>query len=226
VAELSGGTTRFFDHRIQFSDADFRTLPRPVRSTPMRIMFAGRIEADKGVFDILTICELLAARRPGAFVFDICGGGGAFEELRAQVIARGLERMVTLHGKLVRPDLLEVYAASELVIVPTRSTFCEGLPGVCAEAVLAGRPVLTSRLSNALDELRGAVIEAREDDPADYAAKIEALADDASRYAELVRGTELVRGQFTNRNRGMKRMLERCLLDTSAPATEPAPLLD
>ena len=83
-----------------------------------------------------------------------------------------------------------------------------------------------SRLSNALDELRGAVIEAREDDPADYAAKIEALADDASRYAELVRGTELVRGQFTNRNRGMKRMLERCLLDTSAPATEPAPLLD
>ena len=40
-------------------------------------------------------------------------------------------------------------------IVPTRSTFCEGMPMVAAEAVLSGRPVLTSRLSNALDVSNG-----------------------------------------------------------------------
>ncbi|MEO5881841.1 MAG: glycosyltransferase family 4 protein [Caldimonas sp.] len=209
---MSGGATQFVDYRIQFEIGDFGTLPPPVLSLPMRIMFAGRVEENKGVFDILTICELLSARRPNGFVFDICGSGGASDALAAQIATRRLGSSVTLHGKLVRPDLLKVYGRSHLVIVPTRSTFCEGLPGVCAEAVIAGRPVLTSRLSNALEVLRGALVNAREDDPTDYAGKIEALADDPDRYSELVRNTALVRGQFLNPACGLTTALERCLL--------------
>jgi glycogen synthase len=209
---LSGGVTEFFDYRAQFAGSDFAVLPRPVLATPMRIVFAGRVEENKGVFDILTMCELLAARRPGAFLFDICGTGGASVELAAQIATRGLAGSVTLHGKLIRPELLKVYGASHLVIVPTRSTFCEGLPMVCAEAVIAGRPVLTSRLSNALDALRGALVEAHEDDPADYADKIEALAADPARYAELVRNTASVSGQFMSPEFGLTAALERCLL--------------
>ena len=83
---------------------------------------------------------------------------------------------------------------------------------VCAEAVIAGRPVITSRLSNALDALHGAVVEAREDDPGDYAAKIEALANDPLAYAQLVLQTEAVSRQFTNPHRGLTHALERCLL--------------
>ena len=89
---------------------------------------------------------------------------------------------------------------------------------VCAEAVIAGRPVLTSRLSNALDALRGALVEAREDDPADYAAKIEALADDPARHAEMVRHTAGVSAQFTTPEFGLTSALERCLGGKSWPA--------
>ena len=220
---LSGGVTQFFDYRAQFASSDFAALPRPVLGTPMRIVFAGRVEENKGVFDILTICERLAARQPGRFVFDICGAGGASAALAAQVASRGLGASVMLHGKLIRPDLLKVYGQSHLVIVPTRSTFCEGLPMVCAEAVIAGRPVLTSRLSNALDALRGALVEAREDDPADYADKIEALAADPARYAELVRCTALVSGQFMNPEFGLTTALERCLLGGAAQAAPKVP---
>jgi glycogen synthase len=221
VSAMSGGRTTFFDYRAQFVSGDFGSLPRPVLAVPMRIMFAGRVEENKGVFDILTICEQLRARHPGRFAFDICGTGGAFDALAAQVTARGLAGSVALHGKLIRPELLKVYGASHLVIVPTRSTFCEGLPMVCAEAVIAGRPVLTSRLSNALDALRGALIEAREDDPADYAAQIEALADDPARYARLVQHTASVSAQFTDARFGLTNALERCLLNAAPqPATQ------
>ena len=223
VNVLSGGVTQFFDYRAQFAGSDFAVLPRPVLSTPMRVVFAGRVEENKGVFDILTICELLAARQPGCFVFDICGTGGASAELAAQIASRGLAGTVTLHGKLIRPDLLKVYGLSHLVIVPTRSTFCEGLPMVCAEAVIAGRPVLTSRLSNALDALRGALVEAREDDPADYADKIESLAADPARYAELGRCTALVSSQFMNPEFGLTTALERCLLGGAVQPAAKAP---
>ncbi|MBC7605084.1 MAG: glycosyltransferase family 4 protein [Ramlibacter sp.] len=212
ISEISGGATRFVDYRAQFVRGDFGALPRPVLTSPMRIMFAGRVEESKGVFDILSICEMLEVRRPGQFLFDICGTGAAFESLTQQIEARGLGGLVTLHGKLIRPDLLTVYGGSHLVIVPTRSTFCEGLPMVCAEAVIASRPVITSRLSNALEALRGAIVEAREDDPSDYAAKIEALADDPLAYGEFVRHTEAVSAQFTNPRGGLTHALELCLL--------------
>ena len=216
---MSGGVMQFFDYRIQFENDDFSSLPRPELSLPMRIMFAGRVEENKGVFDILTICEMLSVRHPGWFTFDICGSGEASKALAAQIAARGLASSVTLHGKLIRPDLLKVYGRSHLVIVPTRSTFCEGLPAVCAEAVMAGRPVLTSRLSNAVDVLAGAVLEARGDDPADYASKIEALADAPQRYADLVSGTAALRDQFMNPAFGLTAALERCLLGDAASST-------
>jgi hypothetical protein len=84
---------------------------------------------------------------------------------------------------------------------------------------MAGRPVLTSRLSNAVDVLAGAVLEARGDDPADYASKIEALADAPQRYADLVSGTAALRDQFMNPAFGLTAALERCLLGDAASST-------
>lgn len=224
VGVMSGGKTAFFDYRAQFVRGDFGTLPRPVLSTPMRIMFAGRVELNKGVFDILIICEMLSKWQPGAFKFDICGSGNALDELRSEITRRQLGSDLVLHGKLIRPDLLKVYGDSHLVIVPTRSSFCEGLPMVCAEAMIAGRPVITSRLSNALVALDGAVVEARADDPADYAHKIALLAQDPAHYARLVKQTAVVSQQFTDPSFGLTSALEKCLLNRGnsdfAPSTK------
>ena len=59
-----------------------------------------------------------------------------------------------------REDLVKAYGNSHAVIIPTTSSFTEGMPAVASEAVLTGRPLITSRLSNALDVLEGAVVEA------------------------------------------------------------------
>ena len=217
IGAMSAGRTIFHEYRAQYVRSDFAGLPPPGASAPFRVLFVGRVERDKGVFDVLSIAEALDRRHPGAFAFDICGGGTASEELAREIALRRLAGKVIFHGKLSRPELLTVYAASYIVIVPTRSTFCEGLPMVCAEAVLAGRPVVTSRISNALEVLRGAVVEAREDDPDDYADKIARVALDAKLFAQLAHSTARVSEQFTNPAFGMRARLEQWLSGDGMP---------
>ncbi len=224
VRALAGRSIPFFQFRAQFRENDFRALkPADYGLRPFRVMFAGRVERNKGVFDLIDIAARLRQHRPHQVVFDICGGGGAFDELRAVVEERRLNDVVKLHGKLNRPVLLRIYEQSHLVIVPTRSDFCEGIPMVSAEAVLAGRPVLSSRVSNALDVLDGAIIEARTEDVEDYVAKIEYLLDHQDSYEQCARACGIVSRQFIDRSRGNTAALGK-LLEFLRPGWKAAPL--
>lgn len=214
---LAGHPVSFFQYTAQFREGDFCALKAPdYELKPFRVMFAGRIERNKGVFDLIDIAAKLQQRRPHQVMFDVCGGGGVLDELQAEVVKRGLSNVVKLHGKLVRPELLRVYEQSHLVIVPTRSDFCEGMPMVSAEAVLAGRPVLSSRVSNALDVLDDAIIEARTEDTEDYVAKIEQLLDHRDKYDKCASACDIVSRQFIDRSRGKAAALGK-LLETLRP---------
>lgn len=203
VRILAGRPTTFYQYRAQFRKADFCTLKAPNYGLrPFRVMFAGRVERNKGVFDLLGIAATLEQRRAHQVKFDVCGSGSAFDEMQQELKERGLDGVVKLHGKLDRPELLRVYERCHLVIVPTRSDFCEGVPMVSAEAVLAGRPVLSSRVSNALDVLGKAMIEARTEDTEDYVAKIEQLLDHREIYEQCVSSCNTASRQFLDRSRG------------------------
>ncbi len=187
VRELAGRFTGVaVQCRAQFDRCDFASIPPPpVCRKPFRVMFAGRIETNKGVFDIVEIAHSLEQELPGQVEFDICGGGPALHDLTASIQRLNLGGVVRMHGKLIRPDLLAIYAACHAVIVPTRSDFCEGLPMVIAEAILCGRPVITSRLSNALEVLSGSIMAAEPDAPRTYADAIKRLLDDLALYEQL-----------------------------------------
>ena len=45
--------------------------PQTIARPPFRIFFAGRIEANKGIYDLVEIARRLNAGRPRLFVFDI-----------------------------------------------------------------------------------------------------------------------------------------------------------
>jgi glycosyltransferase involved in cell wall biosynthesis len=181
-------------------------------------MFAGRVERNKGVFDILDMADLLARSRPGRVVFDIYGDGSALEGVRDSIRRRGLKDSVVLYGKLTRPDLLDAYQKCHLVVVPTRSDFTEGLAMVAGEAVLMGRPVLASRVVPACEVLGAAAIVARTNDAADYARRIEGLLDDPASYARSVAACEGAAAQFTDPGQGMVEAFRRgfALLESRA----------
>ena len=156
--------------------------PKDFADTPFRVIFAGRIEENKGVFDILDMAEALPH-----VDFSLCGDGDALPDLRRQIDARRLQN-VTTHGKLDRPHLLNRYLEAHVAIVPTRSTFEEGFAMVVAEAILLLRPVISSPVVPAAEVLHSAVLSVPTDDVGCYVDAIRSLSDsrDGGTYSRLV----------------------------------------
>ena len=75
------------------------------------------------------------------------------------------------------------------------------MPLVCAEAVLSGRPVVTSRLSNALALLGDAIAVAQPDDVASYAEAVRSIAEEPARYQRLRAACPAAAAQFLDRGR-------------------------
>lgn len=212
VAVMSSDKTRYFDFRAQFRLPEFKSIP--LQSPPVErvnILYAGRIVRDKGVFDLPLIAEQLNAGNTKNFVVEVCGTGADFQELHAEVTERNLTASVLLHGKLDRADLLRAYARAHVVIVPSRSDCSEGLNMVCIEAALAGRPVIASPVVPALEFIPDGSIEAKVDDPDDFADKILGLVSDAGRYRRLATRSTRIQAEFTDGVLALDAILDRWL---------------
>lgn len=205
ITKDKGCPTYWF--KAQFYKSNFEaTLPPPAHeSKPFVVVFAGRIERNKGVFDILNIAETLKSK---SVTFHICGDGSDLQALRDECASKGLASNVMIHGRLKRPELIAIYEKGHAVIVPTRSTFCEGLPMVAIEAVLLGRPVITSSLSNALDVLGSAIVEALPESLASYNDAIHKLITDIFLYESKQHACLSLRDQFLDGKEGLTSMLE------------------
>jgi glycosyltransferase involved in cell wall biosynthesis len=187
-----------FQVRAQYRRGYLDALPRPKwpADGAMRIMYAGRIERNKGVFDLLEIARRLQSERPGRFVWEICGTGSADAELSRAAAQAGLDGIFQLRGKLDRTAMAEAFARSHVVIVPTTADFAEGLNKVCVESILAGRPVVTSIHSNAIDVLGASAIEVPSGNPHAYGDALLRLADDRDAYERACAACHQVQEQF------------------------------
>jgi len=188
-------TRPVFAFRPTFSERSFpeTVTPRSLTSTPFAILFAGRVEADKGIWDVLHAAEQLNDRFPGRFRFIICGQGEALPDLTRAVESRGLGTMFMILGRLARVELVQQYLQAHIVIVPTRTSFAEGYAQVVAEAILLLRPVLTSAVVPAAELCSAAVVLAEPDQADSYAEQIVALASSPARYDALVEGCRSLR---------------------------------
>ncbi|MCO5132680.1 MAG: glycosyltransferase [Xanthobacteraceae bacterium] len=104
----------------------------PPRSGPMRLLFVGRFDAQKGVDLLLREFALL---RPGRATLDLAG---------AKIVDSQDLKMppdVNLLGWVPRENLPAMFAASDAVVMPSR---WEGMPLLAIEALRSGRPLLCS----------------------------------------------------------------------------------
>jgi glycosyltransferase involved in cell wall biosynthesis len=163
-------------------------LPKPKSfdARPFRILFAGRVEENKGALDLVPIAKQLHAIAGGEFVLDVCGTGTAFLLLQRRVRECRLDQVVKVHGRLNRHELLERYLDAHVVIVPTRTSFEEGFAMVVAEAIPLLRPVVTCSVVPAAEVLRAAVVLAKPDDMQSYVDAILKISRSANLYSRLV----------------------------------------
>ena len=204
---------RVFQHRAQFRPSLFESVaPGPPHELrPFRILFVGRVEENKGVFDLVAMADRLNALLPGQFEWHVCGHGSASAELARQVRARELGEVVFLLGKLDQRALRIEYGWSHLVVVPTRSDIGEGFSMVAAEAVLAKRPVVSSRVTPAIDVLGDAFVVAQPDDVESYVAAIRRLAEDRAEYSRRAAACAAVQQQFLDPENGLRAALARAI---------------
>jgi glycogen synthase len=201
--------------------------PPPAQRKPFRVFYAGRIERAKGVFDLLDVAKRYAAAGREDIEFDLCGAGKALDELRRAVDSAGLAARFRCHGHVQKPQMREMYGQSHLVIVPTTTDFVEGFNKVVAEAVLAGRPVITSSVCPALSYVHDAVLEVPPDDVKAYGDAILSLCDDELLYEAKRHGCASAGERFYDASRNWAETLKRVLaelhvIDSTPPRPAPA----
>ncbi|HMF36626.1 MAG TPA: glycosyltransferase family 4 protein [Isosphaeraceae bacterium] len=213
-----------FQARAQFVPEYFAQIPPPPPhdQRPFQIMFIGRVNRIKGVFDILEIARRIEESHAGLIRWEICGRGPHFDELKSCCQELGLEQTFQLRGWTSLEDLIGVYARCHASIVPTRSDFSEGLAMTAAEAILAGRPLITNPVVPALELLRPACVAARTNDVDSHHQAVLKLATDAELYARLCRACPDLRVPFYDRRYGLAAALKRALAsDLPAAADQP-----
>ena len=121
-------------------------VDRPVRrpDEPLRLAFLGRLISHKRPGELIEAFPAWNGRAPiGPARLDLYGGdyngeGGRLQEIIDRL---GLEQSVRLHGAYATGSLPALFAATDLVVLPSRY---EGLPLVLVEAMLRGVPVVAT----------------------------------------------------------------------------------
>jgi glycosyltransferase involved in cell wall biosynthesis len=109
---------------------DLDHLTRPI------VLFAGRLTEQKGIVPFIDTWPAIRESAPTATLV-IAGGGELSAEVSERANRHDMQASIRLLGH--RRDIDGVLAASDLVVIPSRS---EGMSNVALQALASGRPVV------------------------------------------------------------------------------------
>lgn len=104
------------------------------------ILYAGRIERQKGIFDLLECGRYILSDRPD-ISFIIAGSGRDFNRLKRKIQRAGLQNKFILLGQVSKEKLVKLYQDAMLFVFPS---YHEGLPTVLLEAMSCGLPIVAT----------------------------------------------------------------------------------
>ncbi|MCL6553562.1 MAG: glycosyltransferase family 4 protein [Firmicutes bacterium] len=169
---------------------------RPAPGEPVRLLFVGRLAAQKGIPVLLEALARLRAGPAGSagsgaslppagppLVLDLVGDGPCRAAWEALARRLGLAELVHIHGWVDRAALPAWYQRADLFVFPS---FAEGMPNALLEALASGLPLVASDIPGARELVTPGVngLLVPPGDPAALAAALAALlADPARRVA-------------------------------------------
>lgn len=148
------------------------------------LLYAGRLEPEKGVLELLKSFSLVKKSSPAARL-DIAGEGSLRDQLQSYIDDQGLGDSVRLLGLLAREQLVEWYKKTQIVVIPSVSPETFSLVG--PEAMSLGIPVVASGAGGMSEWLEhgynGLVADPR--DTRAFAKAILSLLEDDALYSRL-----------------------------------------
>lgn len=109
------------------------------QDSSVRLLFLGWLERDKGVFELIEACRLLASS--GTFTLDFVGEGNASAEARALVARHNLSDVIRFRGWLRGANLHQALSEADVLVLPS---WAEGLPNAMIEAMAARLAVVVT----------------------------------------------------------------------------------
>ena len=175
--------------------------PRAPTGALPRIVSVGRSVEKKGFADLIEACRILRDRGR-TFECAIVGGGPLDTILQTRIDRANLGNLVRLLGPRPQGEVRELLASSHvfaLASVPESGGGSDNLPTVIVEAMLAGMPVVSTRIAGIpemiADGENGFLVSPK--DPAALAAAIEKLLADPVLATRLgARGREAAVEKF------------------------------
>jgi glycosyltransferase involved in cell wall biosynthesis len=151
----------------------------------MRLFFAGHLLESKGVGDLLQAMAILRDR--GLIATLTLAGAGDTQRWHQMAHALEISDSIQFAGLLPADDVLQQMNKHDVVVVPSRPSYTEGLPNVIFEALASRTPLIISdhpayvkRFERERDVLRF-----RAGNSEDLAAQVVRLAHDTSLYERL-----------------------------------------
>ncbi|MEM8641836.1 MAG: glycosyltransferase family 4 protein [Cyanobacteria bacterium P01_G01_bin.54] len=181
-----------------------------LQASPFVVLYVGRIERNKGVCDLLEVAKRFAAEGQN-IVFHLCGTGSELDKLREAAADANLQEQFYCHGHLLQEDLRNMYSQSNVVIAPTTNSFAEGFNKVALEAILAGRPIVTSSACPALADVEAAAMVVPPGDVKAYGNAILKLWQDKALYQAKCESALRMQAQFYDLRQGWQSTLESVL---------------
>jgi len=125
------------------------------------VLFVGRLDSAKGIFELLDAFGSLVNGRPNLRLAYVGDGPGA-EELRSKTSALGLQDRISLVGSCSSQRVARWLAAANVLALPS---YREGYPNVVIEALSCGRPVIATDVGGIpelVDESSGILVAPRD----------------------------------------------------------------
>lgn len=157
---------------------EFASAPPAEHGPPFRILSVGHLDRIKG-FDVALEALAELVRRLDVN-WAIVGEGEERENLKAQARRLGVADRVEFVGLVSRSEVHRLMASSHVIVVPSRT---ETFSVVAAEALMTGRPVVTTRCGGPesfIGEEGGRIVAV--DDPTGLAAGIEDVVTRLERF--------------------------------------------
>ena len=121
----------------------------PAPGVPV-MLYHGRVDARKGVMDLLDACVMLREWGDG-FRLLISGIGPTYDEAAAGIVSRGLQDQVEMTGYVDYADVPAVYRRAEIFASPT---YAEGFSNTILEAMASRLAVVSCRCVGVVDCIR------------------------------------------------------------------------
>ena len=144
--EFAGRPTALLPHPVSVTPlaAESRSASRSTRSSALQLVFAGRVDPEKGIANFL---QALSPEFPGRLI--IIGDGSDLSRCREIVTQRGMHKQVQFAGRFPHHETIRIFAQSQVLILP--SLVPENCPLSLLEALAVGTNILATDLGGSAE---------------------------------------------------------------------------